>query len=482
MGLVLVAVLVLFLLLLATDTALSVWQRLSAAPAWARYAWIAGVSVLTLAATALAWRWLRPRASDNREEAAETSARPPDPEELARELEASGAAGVDVGPALAELEEQRRRKSGGEVYLALFGEVSTGKSSVVRALLPEADAPVDARAGTTAEIHHYHWTSPAGDRVVIADLPGFNLEEDPQLLEEARRAHLVLFLVDGDLTRSQYEELEQLRRLGKPLMLAVNKADRFSATELETLHERLAAQTGLEARNIVLIRAGGREEVVRLLVDGREERGERPRDSDVEPLRRAIQANLDRDGELMEQLRDTAVLLLAAERLAVARDSHRARQAEALVRTYSQRAVIGALAAVAPGSDLVIQGVLATRLVQELCAVYGVSVKEVQIESFLKLAGGRVRKMSALTLAISGNALKSFPGIGTLTGGLLHAVAYGMIFDSLGRAAAETLASRGELRPLPAARAFEEKMGESLESGAKRFAQLALAERRDEAP
>ena len=128
----------------------------------------------------------------------------------------------------------------------------------------------------------------------------------------------------------------------------------------------------------------------------------------------------------------------------------------------------------ARGSGLVIQGALATRLMQELCALYDVSVKEVQIESFLKLAGGKVKRLSAITLAIAGNALKAFPGLGTLSGGLLHAVAYGMIFDSLGRAAAQTLATRGELRPLPAARAFEEIMNENLAAGAGRFAKLAV--------
>ena len=68
----------------------------------------------------------------------------------------------------------------------------------------------------------------------------------------------------------------------------------------------------------------------------------------------------------MESLRETAVLTLASEKLDAARDRHRAEQAEELVSKYSRRAVIGALAAVAPGSDLVIQGVLATRLIREL--------------------------------------------------------------------------------------------------------------------
>ena len=134
-----------------------------------------------------------------------------------------------------------------------------------------------------------------------------------------------------------------------------------------------------------------------------------------------------------------------------------------------------ALAAVAPGSDLVIQGVLATRLVRELSRLYDVPVKDIEIESFIELAGSRVRNMTALTLAIAGNALKAFPGVGTISGGVVHAVAYGMIFDSLGRAAAQTMASRGELRAYPAARAFEDLMNEHLESGAVRFAKMAVS-------
>ena len=142
---------------------------------------------------------------------------------------------------------------------------------------------------------------------------------------------------------------------------------------------------------------------------------------------------------------------------------------------YSRRAVVGALAAVAPGSDLVIQGILATRLIRELSRLYDVPVKDIEIESFLELAGGKVRNMTAITLAIAGNAFKAFPGVGTISGGVIHAVAYGMIFDSLGRAAAETMASRGELRPYPAAEAFEDLLHDHLESGAVAFAKLAVS-------
>ncbi len=468
----LVAVVTLFLLLLVTDTALSVWQRLRVAPLWLQVAYTLVMVLISSVSLWFSWRWLKPASKK-----AASEARHIDPLNLEEELVVSASAGVDVSAVIDEIREQQRRKQSREIFIALFGEISTGKSSLVKALLPKADMQTDPRGGTTQQVTHYSWQAASGDSVIIADLPGFNLENNPVILEEARRAHLVVFLCDSDITRSQMEQLEVLLGIQKPLIVALNKIDQFSTSEARAIAENISQRTGIKRDDVVFIQTGGHEEVVRMLSDGGEETITRDRAQDIEPLRTALQREIDSNHELMDQLRDTAVLLLAAEKLAQARDIHREKQATELVQTYSKRAVIGALAAVAPGSDLIIQGLLATQLIRALCKLYGVSVKDVEIESFLRLAGGRVKKMTAITLAITGNALKAFPGVGTLTGGLVHAVAYGMIFESLGRAASETLASRGELRPYPAAKVFEEMLNDNLQAGAIRFAKLALAEK-----
>ncbi len=67
------------------------------------------------------------------------------------------------------------RKAAGDFRIALFGEISTGKSAVIRALLPQADdIGISARGGSTREITDYLWTSTAGDRLIISDVPGLN--------------------------------------------------------------------------------------------------------------------------------------------------------------------------------------------------------------------------------------------------------------------------------------------------------------------
>jgi GTP-binding protein EngB required for normal cell division len=463
--------LVLFLILLATDTALSVWHYLKEAPAWVQLFYAIILTCLPLITLVFFWNWFRP----GRSKSAQTPRRELTSEALQDELLDSARQGVDVSNALEEIREQRRRRNSGEIYIAVYGEISSGKSSLVRALVPEIELETDPRAGTTTEIRHYSWQAPSGDRIIIADLPGFNFDDDSAALEETRRAHLVIFLCDSDLTASQMKQLKFLQGLEKPLILALNKADQYSSAELNSFRDRFQQRTGLEKSSILTISTGGREEVIHLLGEEIEQRTDRQRKPEIAELRRAVQRHLDQDRELMESLRNTAVLTLSSEKLEAARERYRAQQAKDLVNKYSRRAVIGAMAAVAPGSDLVIQGVLATQLMRELSKLYEVPFKEMEIETFLQLASGKVRNMTAITLAISGNALKAFPGLGTVSGGLVHAVAYGMIFDNLGKAAAETMASRGEFRPYPAAEAFEDLLHDHLESGAVRFAKLAIS-------
>jgi hypothetical protein len=85
-----------------------------------------------------------------------------------------------------------------------------------------------------------------------------------------------------------------------------------------------------------------------------------------------------------------------------------------------------------------------------------------------------------LTLAVAGNGLKAFPGVGTVAGGLVHAVAYGLIFDALGRSLVQTLKRHGELTPETAAKEFEEGISEHIEAGVRQVARMALSVERKE--
>lgn len=457
----------LWLLFAAAERALALAQRFLDLPTWLQ--WTLGGVLLVFAAAGLAVLWwlLRPRRRRRPPPA-------PDRGSLEQRIGQLRDRGADTGALTAELGELDRRRASSRIYVALFGEISSGKSSLVRALVPQAQIASDVRGGTTRAIGHYDGRLPDGRTLVLADVPGSREAggeaHEALAREEALRAHAVIYLCAGDLNRSQADELRWLADFGKPLLLVLNKADQWSDAERALLLERLRRHARGVASAVLAISAGGSERYQRQLADGRTEWVERQRKPAIEPLLRALERLTAPGAEGLEDLREHAVLAGLHQRTGTLEAQTRAEQAERIVRQYARRAIVGALAAVAPGSDLVIQGVLATGLTRALAELYGVKVSEVQVEDFVQQAKLTLRTGSSIVLAIAGNALKAFPGLGTLGGGVLHAFAYALIFDSMGRALAASLAERHTLDQHDAGERLKQLL---TDAGGTRLRQLA---------
>jgi hypothetical protein len=477
----------LLLILAIGEAVFTIDARLDALPPWVATLWWGGIGLIGLAGGLIVWRLLMPK---RRQKAGDTDAAPPDAptrEEIEAALAEAQAAGVDTSAVERELAELQQRKQAGEVHVAMFGEISTGKSSLVRALLPDAEIRSDVLGGTTRALQRYHWSSPAGDSLMITDMPGTEEaggELDSMAREEAARAHIVIYVIDGDLNRRQHTALSDLQALGKPLILVLNKSDRYSREETRLLADRLNQRLEKHPLSVLVQTTAAAERTVIIQhPDGTESAETRPGIPDVRMLTRAIQRMIDNRPEILENLRDSATFVLAHRKLDQALAVARREKAEKIVDSYATKAVIGAMAAVAPGSDLIIQGWLGTQLVKELTAVYDTKASKVDTELLLKLVQQHVGRAHTLLLAVAGNALKAFPGLGTLAGAALHAVAYGIIFRTLGRALAASLATRGEFHPRQTAKQFEETLGEDLESSARRVARLVVEQaRRGKAP
>jgi small GTP-binding protein len=438
-ALVLAVATLMLTLLSAADAALSVWQRLQELPGWMRAGYVLVLALLGAAAGWGVWRLLNPRAARApRAEAIDRGT-------LERRIEGLPADAAPARDARRELEELDRRRAEAQVQVALFGDISAGKSSLLRALLPQAGAAVGVVGGTTREVARHRGVLPDGTTPIeIADVPGLHEADDREhaalARAEAARSHAVLFVADGDLTRSQDRELQTLAAYGRPLLLLLNKIDRYHPDERDALLARLRQRYAGPGVHVLAVSAGRIESVPREWPDGRREIVEREAPAELGDLPAVLQGLARAGAAALEPGREAALLAHVDAQLAEGERVDRAARSQATVEKYTRRAVVGALAAVAPGTDLVIQGALATALLRELCAIHGLGVRDVDLDAFLGRAGGLVRTTTSITLAIAGNALKAFPGLGTLGGGLLHAVAYGLIFDSLGRAVAQTLA------------------------------------------
>ena len=450
---------------------IEIWDRLREGPAIVFYGLLLFLAAIALLAAWLVWTVLFPRKAVRKQK----GQIPPTEENLQERLADGRASGIDLSVAEQELLELVRRRDSGTLYLCLMGEISTGKSSLISALAPEAQVEIGVTGGTTEDIAHHRWTTPAGDDVVLADVPGTGAAGhgiDEVGLNEALRAHVVAYVCDGDLGRVQFQDMKTLVAMQKPIVLVLNKSDRYNEDETRVLtsrlRERLTEAGAGSDTELVAVSAG---------TSGPGGAGD-PVAPQIDSLTRALQRQIDRSPEALNDLRDTAVFSMVAADLDAAESEHRRVRAKKTVDGYTRKAVVGAMAAVSPGTDVLIQGYLGTGLVRELCGIFDVPASEIDTGRLLELSQGYVGKSLPILLAVAGNALKAFPGIGTIAGGLTHAVAYGLIFDALGRGLTSALEEGGELRPAMAARKFGENLGEDLRTRTIRFARLALEEKK----
>lgn len=139
----------------------------------------------------------------------------------------------------------------GVIQIAVFGLVSRGKSAVLNALLGEKILETGPLNGVTQWPRSIRWTpsiflNSNQEEVVKVDLidtPGLDevagQVRGEMAKEVTRQADLILFVVSGDITRTEYDALSELRKAKKPLILVFNKVDLYSETERRKIYQNL---------------------------------------------------------------------------------------------------------------------------------------------------------------------------------------------------------------------------------------------------
>ena len=338
-----------------------------------------------------------------------------------------------------------------ELHLAVFGRVSVGKSALANALLGEDAFEVGVLHGTTRSAAPRAWREVAGSGVHLIDTPGID-ELDGEAREKlafevAAVSDLVLFVVDGDMTTRERDALAVLARTQRPIVLVLNKADRYSAAERASLLVRLGEHAAglVNAEDVVAASARpAPSRHVRIDADGREHVETIAHAADIEALRARLTDVLVREGRTLSALNAS----LFAGRLG---DSVGARIVEArrdLASRVIRQYCIGKSIAVAlnpvPVADLLAAGALDAALVMHLARVYGLPLTRREAGSLIATI---CAQLAALMGAIWGihlvaSALKGISaGMSTvLTAGAQGALAW-YATELVGRVAERYLAA-----------------------------------------
>jgi len=259
-----------------------------------------------------------------------------------------------------------------DFQVIVFGIGSSGKTSIVNAVLGRMVGQVGAPMGTTTIGETYSFRFKGLDREIqITDTPGIleagilGTDREQLARQLAAEADLLLFVLDNDLRQSELVALRSLAEIGKRLIVIFNKIDLYPETDLARILQRLQErlQNFVSSEDIVAITANPQPITL--------ENGQlfQP-DPDIIPLLRRMVTVLRAEGE--DLIADN--LLLQAQRLGEeARqliDRERLRQAEKIVDRFQWIGAGVVSAMPLPGIDLLAAAAVNAQMVVELGRVY----------------------------------------------------------------------------------------------------------------
>lgn len=229
----------------------------------------------------------------------------------------------------------------GEIHIAAFGRVGVGKSSLLNALLGRHAFSASTLHGETTREGREKWQSLQAGHVVLIDTPGID-ELDGQEREKlarsiSNRADVTLMLCEGDLTDSEYRALKQLCVTQKTVMLVLNKADRYTAQELELLLDRLVERCDdmLPAERIIAASAAPRPQtVIQIDSSGNERESVREQPPDIALLKERLWSLLEKEGQTLAALNAAIFASELDEQVATRIVAARKSVAEKIIRNY----------------------------------------------------------------------------------------------------------------------------------------------------
>ena len=228
--------------------------------------------------------------------------------------------------------------------VAFLGSASSGKDSAIRALFDLDFGQVDPIPGSTDHIRIA--ALDAAEQVLIINAPGFgDLREDVEAAAHKVLEHLDIAVYvlncDGGATIDERRDLDEIRALGRPTLVCLNKIDLIRETQREVFIERTLEQLGVD-----------RQDAVVTAFDPLPALSEKP--MGVDEVIRWIHSHLDEGGKG----------LLFAKHL-----RNRARACDAIIRTAAKRgAMAGAIPI--PGADATAVTAIQVKLISDIAALH----------------------------------------------------------------------------------------------------------------
>ncbi len=330
---------------------------------------------------------------------------------------------------LRELQDLAEKLRNERVEVAVFGEISTGKSALINALAGQYEtnckkSNVNVRGGWTKEVWRLDWKKGDAEatvlpglensQLVLVDTPGLNEVEGEARANMARdaaeRADVVLFVTDSDLNETEHNALAQIASCHKPIILVLNKVDLYTDTELESLKQsllkpRVADLIGGKA-NLIFASADPRE--MEYLVEqphGSTKSEWRKPSPKIEEVRARILELLSDEGKALVALSAAMYAADRTDRVAALRVRMRSKSADKVIWSYAITKALAVAWTPWPVADVGGGMAVDVAMVATLAQVYGIPITTANAKdlviSIFKAAGWLMLGEAAVSLGSS---------------------------------------------------------------------------------
>lgn len=279
------------------------------------------------------------------------------------------------------VEQLLERLENGQLDIVVLGRVSVGKSSLLNALLGREAFSTSPLHGETTVTDRRAWDTVADGQVHLCDTPGLDEigGEDRESLAHraASMADVILFVVEGDLTRGEWAALQAATGHARPVLLVLNKADRYTADELQRLLAHLRHRTELLMPPEHVLPASAMpapRNVVEVLSDGSERERVENRQPDVAAVTERLWAVVEGQGQALVALNAGLFASRLSDEVAARITELRRDLARRVVDNYALGKGVAVGVNPVPAADLAAAAALDASLIIHLGRIYGLPV------------------------------------------------------------------------------------------------------------
>ena len=339
----------------------------------------------------------------------------------------------------------------GHIHIAIFGRVSVGKSALVNALLGEQRFSTSPLHGETRTVQSGQWNEFRDGNVFLIDTPGINEVdgEDANNWQKRWPAVPTWYCSWSTVTspRPSWTPCRPWHEMHRPLLLVLNKIDRYNSEERDSLLQALKAHSAnlVPPENLVPTAAKPAAQwIIRVDEDGRETEQQRQAPADVAELKARLWQIIEQEGNTLAAL--NASLFAGelsdqvADRVLIARRT----LGDRVIRTWCVAKGVAVALNPVPVADLVAAAVVDVSMVVHLSRSYGLPLTRREAGELVTTIGTQMLLLMGTVWAV--NLVSSALKLGTgglsaiVTGGAQGAVAYYSTFV-VGRAAERYLAN-----------------------------------------